>query len=75
MPEVLEERSVIWIVLAMIVRSRAGHREVHELQALPIGGPLDFSFRAIDRANDGFDVRVKRAGWTRGGVKRTGRDW
>ena len=58
--DVFEERGIIRVVLAVVVRSGAGHVEVDEFDALAIGGHLDFAFRAGDDAGDGFDVGVER---------------
>ena len=57
--EVLEERRVIRIVFAMVVRSRARHREVDEPEALPVLSLFDFAFGGFDRTNDRFDMCVE----------------
>jgi hypothetical protein len=61
-PEVLEERGVVGVVLAVVVRAGVGHREVHELQALAVSGLLDLALRALDGADDGLDVRIECSG-------------
>ena len=60
--QMLEEGRVVRIDLAMVVRSRARHREIHELEALPVLGPFDFAFGGFDGTDDGFDMRVEGKG-------------
>ena len=60
--EVLEEGRVIRIVLAMVVRTRTGHGEIDELEALAVLGLFDFAFGGFDDADDRFDMRVEGEG-------------
>ncbi len=76
-PEMLEEIGVVRIDLAMIVRSRVGNGEVHELQRVEDRklaarsflqafwrgvDLLHFAGRQLHGASDGFDMRVKFSG-------------
>ena len=82
--EMCEEGGVVGINFAMVVRSRVGHREVHELERVKesdvatsrllqaVGGRvdlLDLAGRNLDGTQDGFDMRaLLSSGEQRGGV-------
>ena len=75
----LEERRIIGVVLAMVVRAGAGHVEVDELYAQTVGSELDLTLGRGDDARDGFDVGVGRVGGSgskhQGEGGKEGGDW